>query len=95
MNHAQFWSATPLEVIELHEGYAWREEQTWDKIAWLAEQIINVSGKSVKRPVSRWALLGKKPPGKAATGPKGRESQLLDLAQLQSEIEAAKNGKKN
>lgn len=93
MDHARFFASTPREIVELHEGYVWREEQAWEKQAWLAEQIINVSGKSVKRPVNRWALLGRQPPG--SKKPQTREAQLFELAELDSEFKAAKNGKTN
>lgn len=45
----------------LRAGYAWRRNQQIEDLAWLAANIINISGKSVKNEVKPKDLTGPKP----------------------------------
>lgn len=52
----QFWSLTYKEFLELVEGYKYRNELEWRKIAQLASWIM---APHLKRPISADKLLGK------------------------------------
>lgn len=45
----------------MRAGYAWRRNQQVEDMAWLATQIINISGKSVKQEIKPKDLTGPKP----------------------------------
>jgi hypothetical protein len=40
-------------------GYEWREQRTWERFAWLAAHLINISGKRVRRCIKPKELLGR------------------------------------
>ena len=55
-----FWPLTPFEALALIEGGASREEREWERVAFLAANLMNIEGKSLKRPVTADQLLGRK-----------------------------------
>ena len=57
-----FWALTPNELGVMLEGATWREEQEWERMAWAVAHMLNISGKSIKRPVTGAKLLGRKTP---------------------------------
>lgn len=57
-----FWPLTPVECGEMIQGAAGREERAWERAAFLGALIMNVSGKSLKKPVTPAQLLGRKGP---------------------------------
>jgi hypothetical protein len=52
----EFWSLTPGEFMELVEGYKWRNERDWEKVAQLAAWI---TAPHLKKPTTARKLLGK------------------------------------
>lgn len=58
MKPDEFWRSTPGELRNLIEGYKWREEREWERIAWLAANIMNAAG-TLRRPVNAAKLLGR------------------------------------
>lgn len=54
-----YWRATPSELADALRGAAHRDERDWERAAWLAAHLINVSGKSVKKNVTPQQLLGR------------------------------------
>lgn len=67
------------------KGYHWRAEREWERIAWLASNIMNASG-NLKKPVSPNQLLGKGPAVKEDR--RTKEEKAADLFSLEREIEA-------
>lgn len=57
----QFWMLTPAEFDKMMQGYSRREEREWERTAWLAAHIVNMSGKMTKKDVTIDILLGRKP----------------------------------
>lgn len=51
----EFWKLKPIELFDISKAYAKREQEKekleWKRLAWLATEIINISGKSVKHPI--------------------------------------------
>ena len=43
-----FWRMTPAETEIFGRGLRERERNEWRRLSWLAAQIINISGKSVR-----------------------------------------------
>jgi len=43
------------------DGSQWRKSQQWDMAAWVTANLINVSGKTVKKATTPDKLLGRKP----------------------------------
>lgn len=52
---------TPVEVSEMIDGALWRRSQRWDLAAWVTANLMNVSGKVVKKTIKPNQLLGKRP----------------------------------
>lgn len=50
---------TLVELAELAEGFAWREERIWELSAWVTSHLMNVSGKTVRSTVTPRKLLRK------------------------------------
>lgn len=69
-------------------GYGWRSEREWERLAWLASNIMNASG-NMKRPVTPNKLLGKGP--KAKEDLRTKEERESDLLNLEREIEAKRS----
>lgn len=45
----------------MRAGHAWRRNQQVEDLAWLAAQLINISGKTVKNEIKPKDLTGPKP----------------------------------
>lgn len=67
------------------KGYQWRSEREWERIAWLASNLMNASG-NLKKPVSPNQLLGRGI--KAKEDRRSKEEKAADLFSLEKEIEA-------
>ena len=70
-----FWPLTPFECSAMIEGAAGRESRDWDRTAFLASLLMNVSGKTVTKPVTPDQLLGRK--GKIVPKDPGAELEAL------------------
>lgn len=83
MTHAQFWASTPGEIIELYDGYLWRDEQQWLKTSWLACNIMYSNGR-MKRAPDPVKMLGKliRQPKKSALTREQQKNELESLRQL-------------
>ena len=57
---ADFWPLTPFEAGCIVSGGSFRDEREWDRAAFVASWVVNVSGKSVKEMVTPNKLLGRK-----------------------------------
>ena len=62
MGPALFWSLTPAECSAMVEGAAGRESRELERTAFLASLLMNVSGKTLKKPITPEQLLGRKGP---------------------------------
>ena len=73
-------------------GAAHRDEREWERTAWLAANIINVSGKVAKRDVTVDKLLGRKSRSAAqpAQFPNDPAAAFSELVRRQSELEKRK-----
>lgn len=73
LKHDEFYNLTPLEFAELYEGYKWREEREWYKLAWLAHYTIAPHVKKAPTPDD---LLGR------SRMPKTKDEKAADFAKL-------------
>lgn len=72
-------------------GAAHRDEREWERTAWLAANIINVSGKVAKRDVTVDKLLGRKRTAvMPAQFPNDPAAAFSELVRRQSELEKRK-----
>lgn len=72
----EYWILTPSELGELLEGATEREERALRRTAWAVAHLLNVSGKTVQRPVKVEDLL--KPAQEAhGTGDKAMDFEVL------------------
>ena len=55
-----YWRLTIAEFSEMLTGVAHRQEADWERTAWLATMVINISQKSVKKAVTVDQLLNRK-----------------------------------
>lgn len=53
----QFERLQPHELYAMLDGYAWRQEQRQTETAYWISHLLNISGKSLKRPVKLRDLL--------------------------------------
>lgn len=74
----EFWPLTPYEVSVLMHGAAECEQREWERTAWLAALLMNISGKSLKDgvSVSPEELLGR-PKQVQVIDPGAKESELM------------------
>ena len=91
LNHAQFWRSTPGELLELYEGFQWRDEHDWLKKSWQASQIMNSVGRS-KKPANPLKMLN----GIIRKHTKDRPAmtkaeQINELSKLKAEIDGKNN----
>jgi hypothetical protein len=69
-----FWELTLNEFNDLLEGYKWRNEREWERVA----QLAVWTSEKLKRSVTAEELLGKKN-AKKKTTPEETRAVLLDL----------------
>lgn len=81
MRPTEFWDLTPFECSAMIEGAAGRESRAWERTACLASLLINVSGKTVKKPVTPEQLLGRRP--KVVPRDPGAELEALKARALE------------
>lgn len=67
-------------------GAAHQDEQNWERTAWLASHVINISGKMVKNPVTPDRLLGRQPPARIGF-PMTPEQKFKELVRRQEELQ--------
>lgn len=72
----QFWALTPFEAACLVNGGNHRHNDEWERAAFLAAQIINISGKSLREPITPDQLLGRKRPVQVID-PGAKEAELM------------------
>lgn len=70
----QFWALTLTEFLDLIEGYKWRSERDWERIA----QLAVWTSQKLRKNVTAKRLLGKEAKKKKTT-PEETKAVLLDL----------------
>jgi hypothetical protein len=85
----EFWSLTLSEFTEMVDAYIQdetdRQEREYQKIAWLASNLMNAMG-TLKRPVTVDRLLGKRPI--QTTRPMTPEEREKALEELKKKFES-------
>jgi hypothetical protein len=76
----EFWALTPIEAGMIVAGGAFREEREWERFAFLASCVMNVSGKTLKREITPEQLLGR-PRKIVAKDPGSKEAEFLARAE--------------
>lgn len=67
MRPTQVGAYTVAELIDMVDGFVWRDELEWERTAWAVAHLINISGKSTKSRVTAKKLLGRGITAGAAT----------------------------
>lgn len=70
-------------------GAAHHDEREWERTAWLTANILNISGKQVKSPVTVNKLLGRRPKIEPSFPPDPQE-QVKELVRRQEELNRRK-----
>lgn len=55
-----YWRLTPAELSEHLHGAIWRTDRDMERLAWAVAHVVNISGKSVRSPVTVDKLLGRR-----------------------------------
>lgn len=91
LNHAQFWRITPAELLELYDGYQWRNDQEWIKRAWQTANIMNSTGK-LKKPADPMKMLkGIIKTNHSEKPPLSKAEQSEELRKLKRDIDGKNN----
>jgi hypothetical protein len=69
-------------------GAAYRDEREWERTAWLAANVINVSGKVAKSAVTVDKLLGRKRASIVPQFPADPRAQVEELIRRQEALNA-------
>lgn len=79
----EYGRKTLAELVDMIDGWIWRDELEWERTAWATAHVINISGKSVKRDVTVRKLLGRGiTPGTATQGQKDRLWESIKSSKL-------------
>ena len=86
----EFERLQPHEFNDMADGYVWRQEQQENVLAYFTCQLLNVSGKSLKKPITPLKLLEP-----LRTKKKKQSSKAKDEAYLRKQFSKALGGEKH
>lgn len=82
----EYWLLTPAELGEMLVGAGWRDEQDWERAAWMVAHLMNIEGKVLPKgkKVTPDSLLGRK---KKPKKPQNIEADFKELVRRQQMID--------